>query len=78
MRLAERRVAHSKQLRLLLAILGFLIYPSEEVHAQSLKVRVIVTSLSPARVLVEAEGPLADTWSFRNIIRRYLRTWLPR
>ncbi len=68
MRLAEQRVPQIKQLRILLAILGFLIFPAtEEVHARSLKVRVIVTSLSPARVLVEAEGPLADTWSFRNI-----------
>lgn len=67
MRLAEQRVPQNKQLRILFAILGFLIYPAEEVHAQSLKVRVIVTSLSPARVLVEAEGLLADTWSFRNI-----------
>ncbi len=68
MRLAEQRVPRTRQLRILLAILGFLIYPaSHEVHARSLKVRVVVTSLSPARVLVEAEGPLADTWSFRNI-----------
>lgn len=68
MRLAEQRVPQNKQLRILVAILGFLIYPAtEDVHAQSLKVRVIVTSLSPARVLVEAEGPPADTWSFRNI-----------
>jgi len=68
MRLAEQSVPQIKQLRVLLAILGFLIYPAtEEVHAQSLKVRVIATSLSPARVLVEAEGPPADTWSFRNI-----------
>lgn len=68
MRLAEQRVPQIKRLRLLLAILGFLIFPAtEDVHAQSLKVRVIVTSLSPARVLVEAEGPPTDTWSFRNI-----------
>lgn len=68
MQLAEQRVPQIKHLRILLAILGFLIYPaSDEIHAQSLKARVIVTSLSPARVLVEAEGPLADTWSFRNI-----------
>ncbi|MCM3905074.1 MAG: hypothetical protein ND866_25550 [Pyrinomonadaceae bacterium] len=64
MRLAEQT---APQIKLLLAILGFLIYPSQQVYAQSLKVRVIVTSLSPARVLVEAEGPLADTWSFRNV-----------
>ncbi len=68
MRLAEQKVPHIKHLRILIAIFGFLIHPtSEEVHAQSLKVRVIVTSLSPARVLIEAEGPLAETWSFRNI-----------
>jgi predicted metalloprotease with PDZ domain len=68
MQLAVQRVPQIKQLRILLAILGFLVYPaSEEAHAQSLKVRVSITSLSPARVLVEAEGPLADTWSFRNI-----------
>ena len=68
MRLAEHRIPKIKRLRILLAILGFFITPTtEEVYAQSLKVRVIVTSLSPARVLVEAEGPLADTWSFRNI-----------
>ncbi len=68
MRLAEQRVPRNKQLRIFLAILGFLIFSATaEVHAQSLKVRVIVTSLSPARVLVEAEGPLAETWSFRNI-----------
>jgi predicted metalloprotease with PDZ domain len=68
MRLAEQSVPQIKQLRILLAILGFLVYPAnDEVHAQSLKVRMIVTSVSPARVLVEAEGPLADTWSFRNI-----------
>ena len=67
MRSAEQRVPHIKQLRILLAILGFLVYPSQEVHARSLKVRVSVTSLSPARALVEAEGPLTDTWSFRNI-----------
>ncbi|MBA3513428.1 MAG: hypothetical protein H0T77_03515 [Pyrinomonadaceae bacterium] len=68
MRLAEQRVSLNKQLRIFLAILGFLIFPApEEVHAQSLKVRFIVTSLSPAKVLVEAEGPLSDTWSFRNI-----------
>ncbi|MCA1606713.1 MAG: hypothetical protein LC775_14870, partial [Acidobacteria bacterium] len=68
MRLTEESVPQVKQLRVLLAILGFLIYPAtEEVHAQSLKARVIATSLSPARVLVEAEGPPADTWSFRNI-----------
>lgn len=68
MRLAEQRAPKLKRLRILLAILGFLIYPaSDQVQARSLKVRVIVTSLSPASVLVEAEGPLADTWSFRNI-----------
>ncbi|MDQ3666872.1 MAG: hypothetical protein M3410_09900 [Acidobacteriota bacterium] len=68
MRLVEQRVSWIKQLRIILVILGFLIYPvTEEVHAQSLKVRVSVTSLSPASVLVEAEGPLVDTWSFRNI-----------
>jgi predicted metalloprotease with PDZ domain len=67
MRLAERRVPQTKQLRILLVVLGCLVYPAHEAHAHSLKVRVIVTSLSPARVLVEAEGPLADTWSFRNI-----------
>lgn len=67
MRLAEQRVPQNKQLRILLAIFGFLIYSSQEIHAQSLKVRITVTSVSPARVLVEAEGPLTDTWSFRNI-----------
>jgi len=68
MRLAEQKVPQIKHLRILLAILGFLVYPATgEVHAESLKVRVIVTSLSPARVLVEAEGPLTDTWSFRNV-----------
>ena len=68
MRLAEQRVPKIKHLRILLAILSFLTYPAlKEVHAQALKVRVTVTSLSPARVLIEADGPLADTWSFRNI-----------
>ncbi|MCM3869944.1 MAG: hypothetical protein ND895_04530 [Pyrinomonadaceae bacterium] len=67
MRLAEHRVSQLKQLRILLAILGLFIYPSQEVHARSLKVRITVTSLSPARALIEAEGPLTDTWSFRNI-----------
>lgn len=67
MRLAEQRIPQKKQLRILLALLGLLIYSSQEVHAQSLKVRITVTSASPARVLVEAEGPLTDTWSFRNI-----------
>lgn len=66
--LAEQRVPQIKQLRILLAILGFLTFPAtEEVHAQSLKAGITVSSLSAARVLIDAEGPLTDTWSFRNI-----------
>jgi predicted metalloprotease with PDZ domain len=68
MRLAEQKVPQIKQLRILLAILGFLVYPAAaQAQAKSFNVRVTVTSLSPARVLVEAEGPASDTWSFRNI-----------
>lgn len=67
MRLAEQKVPQIKQLRVLFAILGFLIYPATQVHASPLNVRVTVTSLSPARVLVEAEGRASDTFSFRNI-----------
>ena len=68
MRLAEQEVPQIKHLRILLAIFLFLFYPTiEDIQAQSLKVRVTVTSMSPAQVLVEAKGPLADTWSFRNI-----------
>lgn len=64
MRLAEQRLLRITQ-RTLPAILLLLL--AEGVPAQSLKVRASVTSLSPARVLVEAEGTLTDTWSFRNI-----------
>lgn len=36
------------------------------VQAQSLKARITVASLSPARLKIEAEGPPTHTWSFRN------------
>jgi predicted metalloprotease with PDZ domain len=67
MQLPGLKVPQINQLRILLAILGFLFYPvPEKVNAQALKARITVASLSPARVLIEAEGPLSDTWSFRN------------
>lgn len=65
MRLARSRLA---QLRTLLFILGFLVYPaSNEICGQTLTARIVVTSVPPGRVVVEAQGPETDTWSFRNI-----------
>jgi predicted metalloprotease with PDZ domain len=55
-----------RYLQILLFVVGFLFFPSHA-DARSLNVRITVTSVSPARVLVEAEGPLVDTWSFLNV-----------
>ncbi|MGH9970800.1 MAG: hypothetical protein ACREBG_23830 [Pyrinomonadaceae bacterium] len=62
-----QRVSRDKHTRIFLAILGLLsCFGADIVQAQALKVRITVTSLSPAAVLIEGEGPPADSWSFGN------------
>ena len=65
MRLARSRLT---QLRTFLLLLGFLVFPaSNEISGQTLTARIVVSSEPPGRVMVEAEGPETDTWSFLNV-----------
>lgn len=70
MQLPAKKVSHhyARRFRHLLAVLPFVFWPAVAVvQGQSVRVRLTVDAQSPAKLTIEAEGPLTDSWSFRNV-----------
>jgi predicted metalloprotease with PDZ domain len=50
-----------------LVLIWLLALAGNNLQAQVVKAQISITSLSPARVVVDGECALTDTWSFRNV-----------
>lgn len=67
MHLLTEKVSRVRHLQIILAVFAFLIGPAVSgLQAQGLSARITVVSWSPPTLKIEADCPLADTWSFRN------------